>query len=47
MTKNVFSIILTVAGMAFIVFLALLFASIFDKLFSYVAGIFTEIQLRM
>ena len=29
------------------VFLALLFASIFDKLFSYVAGIFTEIQLRM
>ena len=33
--------------MAFIVFLALLFASIFDKLFSYVAGIFTEIQLRM
>lgn len=34
-------------GMAFIVFLALLFASIFDKLFSYVAGIFTEIQLRM
>ena len=46
-TKNVFSIILTVAGMAFIVFLALLFASIFDKLFSYVAGIFTEIQLRM
>ena len=43
----VFSIILTVAGMAFIVFLALLFASIFDKLFSYVAGIFTEIQLRM
>ena len=46
-TKNVFSIILTVAGMAFIVFLVLLFASIFDKLFSYVAGIFTEIQLRM
>ena len=45
--KNIFSIILTVAGMAFIVFLVLLFASIFDKLFSYVAGIFTEIQLRM
>ncbi len=45
--KNVFSILLTVAGMAFIVFLVLLFASIFDQLFSYVAGIFTEIQLRM
>ncbi len=45
--KNVFSILLTVLGMAFIVFLILLFAGVFDKLYSYIAGIITELQLRM
>lgn len=44
--KNIVSIVITIAGMAFIVFLMLLFASIFDKLYGYIAGIITEIQLR-
>lgn len=46
-TKNIFSIILTVIGMVFIIFLIILLASIFDKMFSYVDGIITEIQLRL
>ncbi|HCA28809.1 MAG TPA: YIP1 family protein [Ruminococcaceae bacterium] len=45
--KNIFSIILTIAGMAFIVFLILLFAGVFDEMFRYIAGVITEIQLRM
>ena len=45
--KTVFSILLSLAGMVFIIFLAILFASILDKLFSYVVGIITEIKLRM
>ena len=45
--KNIFSIILTIAGMAFIVFLILLFAGVFDEMYRYIAGIITEIQLRM
>ena len=46
-SKNVLSIILTVLGMAFIVFLAILMASIFDKMFSYAESIITEIELRL
>ena len=45
--RNVFAIILTVAGMVFIAFLALLFASILDNIIRYISGIVTEIQLRM
>ncbi len=46
-TKTVFSVILTLLGMAFIVFLALLFAGVLDQLLVYISGIITEIQLRM
>lgn len=46
-TKTVFSIILTILGMVFIVFLALLLAGVFDQLLVYISGIVTEIQLRM
>lgn len=45
--KTVISLVLTLLGMAFIVFLALLFASVFDQLRVYISGIITEIQLRM
>ena len=45
-TRNVVSILLTVFGMAFIVFLMILLAGIFDKLFSYVESIITEVSLR-
>jgi len=45
--KNIASIVMTVAGMAFIVFLAIIFAGIFDKLVRYLVGIYVEIRLRM
>jgi len=46
-SKNIVSIVLTIFGMAFIIFLAILLASIFDKMFSYVESIITEIELRL
>lgn len=46
-TKTLISIVFTLLGMAFIVFLALLFASTFDELLIYIGGIVTELQLRM
>ena len=46
-SKTILSLILTLLGMAFIVFLALLFAGVFDQLLVYISGIITEIQLRM
>ncbi len=45
--RTIVSILLTVFGMAFIMFLAILFAGVFDKMFRYILGIITEIQLRM
>jgi len=45
--KTIFTIIITICGMFFIVFLALLFGSIIDKLGSFVMGLITEIKLRM
>jgi len=45
-TRNVVSILLTVFGMAFIIFLLILLAGIFDKLFSYIQSIITEVSLR-
>ncbi len=45
--KTLFTIIITVIGMAFIIFLALLFGSIIDKMFMYIIGIITEINLRI
>ncbi len=44
--KTLFTLIVTVLGMVFIVFLALLFGSILDKLIGFIAGLMTEIRLR-
>lgn len=46
-SKTIFSLVLTVLGMVFIVFLVLLFAGVFDGLLVYISGLITEIQLRM
>jgi hypothetical protein len=45
--KTIFTIIITISGMFFIVFLSLLFGSIIDKLMNFVLGLITEIKLRM
>lgn len=45
--KTIFTIIITIFGMFFIVFLALLFGSIIDKLISFITGLITEIELRI
>lgn len=44
--KAIFALILTVAAMAFIAFLAVLFLSIVDDMISYIRGIYVELQLR-
>ncbi len=44
--KTLFTLVITVAGMVFIVFLALLFGSVIDKLIGFVTGLITEIRLR-
>jgi hypothetical protein len=44
--KTIFTIIITVCGMVFIVFLALLFGSILDKMIGFITGLITEIKLR-
>lgn len=44
--KTLFTLAITVFGMVFIVFLALLFGSIIDKLIGFVTGLVTEIRLR-
>lgn len=46
-SKTLFSVLLTVLGMAFILFLVLLFASMFDQMVVYISGIITEVRLRM
>ncbi|MEG0570210.1 MAG: YIP1 family protein [Oscillospiraceae bacterium] len=45
--RTVFALILTLIGMVFIVFLALLFASVMDQLIGYITSVITEIKLRM
>jgi hypothetical protein len=45
--KTIFAIIITILGMFFIVFLAMLFGSIIDKMISFVTGLITEIELRL
>lgn len=47
LSKALFCIIITLFGMVFIMFLMVLFASMFDSLYSYISGIVTEIQLRV
>ena len=47
LSKAVFTVLLTLFGMVFIMFLMVLFASMFDSLYSYISGIVTEIQLRV
>lgn len=45
--KTIFTIAITIFGMFFIVFLALLFGSIIDKLMAFIFGLITEIELRI
>jgi hypothetical protein len=45
--KTIFTIIITILGMIFIVFLALLFGSIVDKMINFITGLITEIRLRI
>lgn len=44
--KTLFTLVITAFGMVFIVFLALLFGSIIDRLISFITGLITEIRLR-
>lgn len=44
--KTLFTLVITGLGMVFIVFLALLFGSIIDRLIGFVMGLITEIRLR-
>lgn len=45
--RTAVTILITVFGMLFIIFLAMLFGSIVDEMIGYLAGIVTEIRLRM
>ena len=45
--KNVITVILTIAAMAFLMFLALLFSSLIGKVISFIAGIVVEINYRI
>lgn len=44
--QALFALIMTVAAMVFIAFLAVLFLSIVDDMISYVRGVYVELQLR-
>lgn len=45
--KNILTTIVSIVGMAFIIFLGVLFSSLIGKLISFVAGIISEISYRM
>ena len=45
--KNLITLVGTVAGMAFIMFLGILFSTLLGKLISFVTNIITEITYRM
>lgn len=45
--KTIVVIILTLIGMVFIIFLMVLFASVFDKMLGYLMSIYTEVKMRM
>ena len=45
--KNVVTVLLTIAAMAFLMFLALLFSSLIGKVISFIAGIIVEINYRI
>lgn len=44
--KTLFTLLITALGMVFIIFLALLFGSIIDRLVGFITGLVTEIRLR-
>ncbi len=46
-SKSILSLILTVAAMAFIAFLSVLFLSCIDQLINYIKGVIVELKLRM
>lgn len=47
MLKNVITCIGTIVGMAFIMFLAILFSSLMTKIVGFISGIVVEITYRM
>ena len=47
MGKNIWTVILSIVGMVFIMFLAILFTTLMTKIFSFVYNIVVEIQYRM
>ena len=47
MSKNVITVLGTVVGMVFIIFLVLLFSTLVGKMISLVTNIYTELQYRM
>ena len=46
MFKNILTIIATIVGMAFIIFIGVLFSSLIGKILSFVSGIITELSYR-
>lgn len=44
--KAIFALIMTIAAMVFIAFLAVLFLTVVDDMLSYIRGIYVELQLR-
>jgi hypothetical protein len=47
MVKNFVTVIVTIVGMAFIMFLIILFATLVSDMFGLVSNIITEISYRM
>lgn len=45
--KAIFALILTIAAMVFIAFLAVMFLSIVNQLINFIKGIYVELELRM
>ena len=45
--KNIVTILGTIVGMIFIMFVAVLFTTLLSKMFTFVYGIIDEIQYRM
>lgn len=47
LVKNILTVIGTIVGMAFIMFLAILFSTLIGKIVGFVSNIITEVSFRM
>ena len=47
LSKNLIMVVSTIVGMAFIMFVGVLFSGLVTKLFSFVFNIYTELALRI